>query len=173
MEEIWKEIPGYEGCYEVSNQGRVRSLDRETRNGKCSFIRKGRLINGSLNSFGYKTVSLRLNNNLKSFLVHQLVAIAFLNHKPDGYKIVVDHINCIKTDNRLENLQLISNRENISKDRKNGSSKYTGVSWNKQRNKWRSNIQINGKNKHLGYFNCETAAFLAYQAELSKISVKN
>jgi ribosomal protein L15E len=72
--------------------------------------------------------------------------MAFLNHTPCGYKIVVDHIdNNIKTDNRLENLQLITQRENVSKDIKNTSSKYIGVCWHKKAKKWRSSIQINGK----------------------------
>lgn len=173
MEEIWKEVPGYEGLYEVSSQGRVRSLDRVTCNRRGSFIRKGKILKPRLNH-GYKVVDLHSNKKRRTFRVHQLVAMAFLGHKPDGtQEVVVDHINNNKQDNRLENLQLISQRENASKDKKGCSSKYTGVSWDKQANKWKSYIKIKGKQKNLGYFKCETAAFLAYQAELSKISVEN
>jgi len=232
--EIWRKVVGYEEHYEVSSLGRVRSLDRVTCNRRGSFTRKGRVLNGTVDLHGYKIVGLRLKNKGKTFKVHQLVAITFLGHKPDGHKIVVDHINNIKTDNRLENLQLISARENTSKDRK-GSSKYTGVSliksrgkwqsmiqisgkqkslgcfdteeeasqyyqdalksieegtevrtnvnkksskykgvtWDKQMHKWRSSAWINGKTKFLGLFNCETAAYLARQAKLSQLSVEN
>jgi hypothetical protein len=85
-----------------------------------------------------------------------LVAMAFLNHKPDGtHKIVVDHINNNKLDNRVVNLQLISQRENLSKDRKDGTSKYVGVCWKKSRNKWQVDIKIDGKRKYLGLFTDE------------------
>jgi hypothetical protein len=93
--------------------------------------------------------------------------MAFLNHKPNGHVLVVDHINNNRADNRLENLQIITQRENSSKDKK-GVSKHTGVFWNKQNTKWHAQIQINGKKKHLGYFKCETAAHLSYQRKLKE-----
>jgi len=166
--EIWKELPGFEGYYEVSNQGRVRSLDRKAWNGKCYRLSKGRVLNPVLTN-GYKRVVLYSNKKKKTFSVHQLIAIAFLSHEPCGYKIVVDHINNVKTDNRLENLQLISQRENSSKDKKGCSSKYTGVSWKKQNNKWISSIVIKGKIKHLGYFDTEEEANKYYQDALKAI----
>jgi hypothetical protein len=93
--------------------------------------------------------------------------MAFLNHKPDGTnKIVVDHINNIKTDNRLVNLQLISQRENTSKDKKNGTSQYTGVCWKKSKNKFEAQININNKYKYLGLFTDEYEAHLAYEKAL-------
>ena len=97
------------------------------------------------------------------------MAIEFLGHIPDGHKIVCDHKNNIKTDNRLENIQLIPNRENCTKDRKPGSSKYTGVCWYISTNKWVAKIYLNGKKKHLGYFKSEYKAHLAYQKALSSI----
>ena len=107
---------------------------------------------------------VRMKNGNKS--VHQLVAMAFLGHVPCGHKIVVDHINHDKLNNRLENLQLITNRENCSKDVKNKSSKYTGVSWDKARNKWVSQIKINGKTVPLGRYKCELVASIVYQKKL-------
>jgi hypothetical protein len=99
--------------------------------------------------------------------VHTLVAMVFLNHKPDGTnKICVDHINNIKTDNRLVNLQLITNRENTSKDKKDGTSKYVGVCWQKSKNKWMAQINIDDKKKYLGYFTDEHEAHLVYQKAL-------
>jgi len=111
-------------------------------------IRKERIIKPQKNTHGYLSVGLSFNGFLKNFCIHQLVAVAFLNHKMDGtYKIVVDHINNIKTDNRVGNLQLITSRENSSKE-KRGTSQYTGVSWNKKIQKWNSFISINRKNKN-------------------------
>ena len=159
MKEVFKDIPNYEGLYQISNLGRLKSLK----------FNKERILKPTVGGNGYLFVNLCCEGKLKPITVHQLVAIAFLNHTPCGYKIVVDHINCDEQDNRLENLQLISQRENSSKDRKGGASKYTGVSWHKTYNKWISAIRINGKKKHLGYFKCELEASEAYQSKLKEI----
>jgi hypothetical protein len=96
------------------------------------------------------------------------MAYTYLNHKPCGYKYVIDHINSVKNDNRLENLRIITHRQNCLKDR-TGKSKYIGVSWDKASEKWRSRIQINGKSKNLGSYNCELKAHYVYMQELKKI----
>jgi hypothetical protein len=114
-------------------------------------------------------VSLKINGLRKSFLVHQLVAVAFLGHSPDGHKTVVDHINNDKLDNRLCNLQLISQRENASKDSKRKYSSFLGVTWNHTANKWMSQITVSGKNKYLGVFEDEIEAANAYNLALEKI----
>tara|TARA_R110000744_G_scaffold103907_1_gene199082 strand:+ start:127 stop:609 length:483 start_codon:yes stop_codon:yes gene_type:complete len=158
MNEIWKEIEGFKD-YEVSNLGRVKSL-------KCN---KERFLKpNSGKSSGYLKVNLYKNTKMKTRRIHQLIAIAFLNHNPDGYKLVVAHINNVKTDNRLENLQLITHRENISKDTK-GLNKYTGVSWSKLNKNWIARIRINGKNKNLGRFTNELKASEAYQKALKEL----
>ena len=69
--------------------------------------------------------------------------------------------------NNVNNLQVITKRENSSKDKK-GISKYTGVTFNKKTNKWRSQIWINGQNKTLGSFDDELEAHRAYQKELQQ-----
>ena len=169
QQEIFKDIPDYEGIYQVSSLGNVKSLK----------FGKEKILTPCFNSVGYLTVNLYKNGNIKMFQIHQLVAITFLNHKLDGTnKIVVDHINNISTDNRLENLQVISRRENLSKDKKNTTSKYTGVVWHKTNKKWLAKITINGKRKHLGYFINEIDAHDAYQNTLKyldeiKIKSKN
>ena len=165
--EIWKDVPGYEGIYQVSDMGNVKSLSREVlRNGKYPIIIKEKILKPVLNSNGYLILGLSKNGFIKKITVHTLVAMAFFNHKPDGtHKIVVDHINNNKLDNRLVNLQLISQRENSSKDKK-GTSQYTGVRLIKSTNKWRTDIRINGNKKFLGLFTDEYEAHLVYQKAL-------
>lgn len=154
-EEIWKELPGYEGFYEVSNLGRVKSFKR---------YKKGKVLNLSKNDSGYLRVGLRKNNKCKTKKVHQLVAIAFLNHTPCGYKIVIDHIDNDPLNNRLDNLQLITQRENSSKDR---STEVTGV--RKQGENFIARIKINGKLLHLGMFPNIEEASLYYKNAVKSI----
>jgi hypothetical protein len=163
--EIWKGIPGYEGSYEVSSFGNVRSLDRLSSVGHKL---KGRMLKKSLNGVGYYVVNLH-NGKQKTNNVHVLVASAFLGHVQSGYTgLVVDHIDNNPLNNKLDNLQLITQRHNTSKDRK-GSSKYTGVTWYKKSSKWISRIRIKGRVKHLGYFKNELEAKEAYEIELKKL----
>ena len=159
--EEWRKLPSNEN-YLVSNLGRVQVLPRISKNGKKL---KGRILNPYLAIRKYLVVTIKD----KQRTVHQLVCETFMEHKPCGHKLVVDHINNIKTDNRLINLQLISQRENSSKDIKIGTSKYVGVSLNKSSKKWKSQIKIKGKRKHLGTFNCELLAAQAYQTKLNQI----
>ena len=117
--EQWEPIKGYEGLYEISNMGRVKSLSREVKVGRNGT----RLVDERILSvFGgkivYKLANLCKNGKIKSKAVHVLVAEAFLGHIPDGHKMVVDHINGDKHDNRLENLQVISHAENVAKGMK-------------------------------------------------------
>lgn len=158
-EEIWKEYK-LAPDYSVSNKGRVKVKARVGKNGKKY---KARTLKQTPDSYVYSMVLI----NRKPRAVHQLMAEVFLDHKPCGLEIVVDHKNNIPSDNRLENLQLITNRENLSKDKKGGTSKYVGVSWYKATNKWLAQIRINGKQKNLGYFTDELEASKAYQTALS------
>ena len=157
--EIWRVLPSNEN-YLISDLGRVQVLPRITKTGRKE---KGKMLKPYLSDKGYYRVQIAG----KTKKVHQLVAEAFLDHKPCGMNLVVDHINNVRTDNRVSNLQLISHRENISKDRKGGTSKYVGVCWYKKSNKWRSEITINGKGKVLGYFYSEEEAAKYYQDALT------
>ena len=159
--EVWKDIPEFEN-YQVSNLGNVRSLNyRQT--GKIKVLMK------YINNRNRYTLNLyKQGKRFANRNISVLVAMAFLNHKPCGNKLVVDHINNISTNDKLYNLQIISHRLNCTKDRKR-TSKYVGVTWDKRRNKWVSVIQINGKSKFLGCYVNEKNASKAYQNELRKL----
>jgi hypothetical protein len=167
MQEIFKDIPDYEGLYQVSNLGNVKSLSRHyLKKGKYPSISKEKILKYNIMSSGYYSLSLYKEGKGKSIKIHQLVAMAFLNHKPNGYKIVVDHINNNKLDNRLENLQIISNRENASKNTKKKSSIYTGVFFRQPQKKFTALIRINNKLINLGSYSNELEAHETYQNAL-------
>lgn len=165
--EIWKDVVGYKGLYQVSNLGRIKGLNRERRHwrGGISTL-KERVLKAYKNKGGYLILNLCANGECKTKYYHKLVAAAFLNHTPCCFKLVINHINFNKQDNRLENLEIVTSRKNSSYRKIKGTSKYTGVSWNKKSKKWDSMIRINGKKKRLGYFTNELEASEAYQKEL-------
>ena len=167
--EVWKSIKNYEGIYEISNLGRVKSLKRIVKKEIHNINVSEKILKQTLNINKYLMVSLNKNGIKKNVKVHLLVAESFLNHKTDNtHKIVVDHIDNDKTNNKLENIQLITNRENCSKE-KRGFSKYTGVGYAKREKKWRAYISINNKFIHLGYFKSEIEAHNCYQNKLKNL----
>lgn len=110
---IWKDIPGYEGIYQASIDGYIRSVDRKVvRSDGVTQILKGVVLSQSLNQSGYYNVSLRKNGKAKSFLVSRLVAFTFIDN-PDRLP-EVNHKNEIKTDNRVENLEWITRQDNCN-----------------------------------------------------------
>jgi hypothetical protein len=169
MEEIWKDIPEYEGLYQVSNLGNIKSLPKEWFTGFGFKKHNGMILKATKSSNGYYGVRLSKNSIIKTHLIHKLVAMAFLNHKPSGFKLVIDHINDDKLDNQVENLQIVTQRFNTYKTQGKYSSKYKGVAWNRFINKWMAYIKLNGKNKHLGFFDCELKAHQAYQDALKSL----
>jgi len=98
--EIWKDVVGYEGLYQVSNLGRVKN------------ILKDRFLSQSVNTkkFGYYRLVLKNSEGEKHFLVHRLVATAFLGNPPKGYH--TNHKNGNTFDNRMENLEWVTAKEN-------------------------------------------------------------
>lgn len=112
--EIWKDVVGYEGKYMVSNMGRVKSLNYALR-GRENVMKP----NFTSKSNGYLFVNLRKNGKSKKNLIHRMVYDAFIGNLPEfivtqkgDERMEVNHINENKTDNRLENLELITCRQN-------------------------------------------------------------
>jgi len=170
--EVWKDIPNYEGFYQASNLGNIKSLERMVKHWPSGLkIVKERILKANPNTQGYLSLWINKDSISKKIQVHKLVAIAFLNHVPNGYEIVVNHKDFNILNNKLSNLELVSQRENANRKHLKSTSKYTGVYWYKRDKKWKSRIQINGKNKNLGTFENEHDAHLAYQKELDKIKI--
>ena len=128
IEEIWKDIKGYEGYYQVSNLGRIKSLDRMKNNQYNEYFMSGRILKSSIiKDKGYCRVSLNNGKGRKSKRVHRLVAEAFipnLENKPE-----VNHIDGNKLNNCADNLEWCTNKENIEHSIKTGLRKnYKGCS---------------------------------------------
>jgi len=166
--EEWKPIKGYEGIYEISSFGRVKSLDRQIKenSGKIRF-KKGKLLALSINTRGYLFTSLSKNSKIKSFTTHKLVSIAFLNHIPSGMTVVIDHLNNNKLDNFYKNLKQTSQRENTSRYKKSNLNNSLGVT--KNGNNYRSSVFFNGSTLNLGVFKTQEEASEYYQNALKSI----
>lgn len=109
--EEWRKIQGYEDDYEVSNLGRVRSIDRIShRIDGTDMFRAGKVISSQDNGRGYLMVNLYKYNKGKRFYIHRLVAQAFIRNS-NSFP-VVDHINSVRDDNRAINLEWVSTEEN-------------------------------------------------------------
>lgn len=108
MKEVWKPIEGYEGLYEVSNLGRVRSL--ELRNGSGRH-QKVAILSSTDNGHGYKIIGLRINGKRKNHYVHRLVAQAFVPN-PDNLP-VVDHVDHNRWNNFANNLRWMTQGDNV------------------------------------------------------------
>ena len=154
---IWKSIDGFDK-YRISNKGDVKSF----------YGVLPRILKPKTDRYGYFGVRLIKDGKGKSFRPHMLVAMAFLGHIPDGTnKLVVNHINLNKKDNRVENLEIISHRENTNLKHIKHSSQYTGVSFEKSTNKWRAVIYLNHKWINIGRYKSEIDAHNAYQGKLA------
>ena len=164
--EIFKDVKGYEGYYQVSNIGNVKSLVRKGR-------KKELVLKPSKDKDGYYYVVFCYKRTSKVVKIHQLVAIAFLNHIPNMYNgFIVDHIDNNPLNNNVENLQLITARENCSKDKK-GNNKYTGVFYDKRYNNFLSRIRIGNEKVHLGCFEKDIDASNMYQLALLNLNKYN
>lgn len=164
--EIYKDVPGYEGLYQVSNIGNVMSF----KNGRHGLKTTGKLLKPQIDNYGYYKVMLCVDKTVRNFKIHQLVAMAFLGHKPDGYKITVDHIDKNPLNNNVNNLQLLTSTQHFTKD-KLGTG--LGCCFVKKRNNWRAEIGINYKNIYLGSFSTKEEASAMYQKALKNKHLYN
>lgn len=117
MTETWKDIKEYEGVYQISNLGNVKSLDRILKNRWGSYTRRGGIM--TINKCNrYSAINLFVNWKFKHCKIHRLVATAFIpnpENKPE-----VNHINCNRYDNRVENLEWCTASENMQHAKRMG-----------------------------------------------------
>ncbi|MDO7487023.1 NUMOD4 motif-containing HNH endonuclease [Peribacillus frigoritolerans] len=114
--EIWKNLSeiGFES-YEVSSFGRIRSLDRYSRaKGGSKQLRKGKILAQRTDKDGYKQVTLWKDGKHKTYQSHRLVALAFIHNYSPNEKIEVHHINNIRDDNNISNLEWVTHAENMA-----------------------------------------------------------
>lgn len=111
INEEWCDIPGYEGLYQVSNCGRVKSFDCITHNQYSTYIKRGRILSLHLDSKGYYQARLTKGGKIQGFGVHRLVLSAF-DRLPEQNE-VCNHKDCCPTNNRLENLEWVTHDENM------------------------------------------------------------
>ena len=125
-------------------------------------------------SCGHKRKDGYLQTHFKCvhYLTHRLVWIFVYDEHPDGY---LDHINGNRSDNRIENLRIVTKKQNAEnrKKRQNKSSKFKGVCFRKDSNKWTAQIGSNYKLKHLGYFETEELAYEAYKKAAELLHTRN
>ena len=113
MNEEWRPIGGYEGLYEVSNLGRVRSVDRYVKSkGESYWLRKGKMLSPAKDKNGYLKVNLYCNGKCKTINVHRLVAQEFIPN-PDNLP-QINHKDEDKTNNRVDNLEWCDAKYNIN-----------------------------------------------------------
>jgi hypothetical protein len=141
MVEIWKDIEGYEGLYQVSNKGRVKSLDRETvdKNGTVNRY-KSKMLSPGQNKHGYKFCYLYKDLKRKLMPIHQLVAKGFVENKDN--KPHVNHKDGIKQNNTPENLEWCTPSENIK------HAYDMGLNYNSEKQKRLTSLANRGEKCH-------------------------
>ncbi len=177
VEEVWKDIEGYDGYYQISNLVRVRSWNgdkKELKNRLETPIILAHLNQGQ----GYLAVILAKNKVARQHKIHRLVATYFIPN-PNNYEFV-NHINFDRKDNRIENLEWVSRRENITHGilNKKTASKYPGVTrYNDKRAPkskfWRARIVVDKKEIFLGLHKEEIDAYNAVLAYMDKFGIIN
>lgn len=169
MEEIWKDIPDYDGSYQVSNWGQVKSLCY-----RWGLRKEPLLMNPTIDNVGYLTIGL-YKDKKKTWRIHQLVAMAFLGHQPNGYETVINHIDNNPLNNHVNNLEILKKDGGISASRKNSSchKEDIGVFWRTARQKWQASICIDNKKMYLGMSDNKQDVLDIYQKALANQHLYN
>lgn len=178
QKEIWKDIKGYEGLYQISNYGRVKALPKKitwVQKDGVECFRLAKTIILKENRQFYATVKLCNNGAFERVTIHYLVASHFLKNA-NNYKYI-NHIDGDKFNNHYSNLEFCTARENKSHsiDKSKTSSQYTGVYLKKGHisKPWAAGINFDGKNLHLGYYPTEIEAHNAYLEALNRNNLNN
>lgn len=169
MSETWKDISGFEGIYQISDAGNLRSLDRTVLNTRSggSYVVKGQVLKPRKDKDGYLMTDLWKAGKPLTVKVHRLVAAAFT----PGLAPEVDHINGQRDDNRSANLRWATPSQNKanSHTRKNKSG-VVGVRYiDGKKNPWQAYGSINGKFKSLGHFPTKQLATAARQKHIEEV----
>lgn len=157
--EIFKDVIGFEERYAISNYGRLKAKSYLKSNHKGKHYTKEKILKIAINKHGYYFQKLHFNDKIKTFKIHQLVAMMFLDHVPNGHNIYVDHIDQNKLNNHVDNLRIVTPSMSVLNRNIIKTSKYPYVSFDEKRNKWIVRKTINGKYKFLGRFNTEIEAY--------------
>ena len=165
--EIWKDVNSHIGCYMISNLGNVKSLKRGGNE-----TARDRIMKPGVSKRHY-FVNLFFKRKKTISQVHRLVALHFIPN-PEN-KPHVNHLDGNGLNNKVENLEWVTHRENLTHYflSKKKTSKYVGVSLVGSNNKWLSSIRLNGKKVNLGSFNTEIEASNAYQNALKENNIVN
>lgn len=169
----WRDIENYEGLYQVHKKGYVRNAD-------------GLVMKTYLNNNDYHCIKLHKDGKSKSFLVHRLVAMAWVKNKNPDKFVLVNHEDGDKNNNHYKNLVWCDNSYNILHARRLGlnpynkptigkkfgtSSKYHGVTWDKSRSKWKSYIRHDNKQWYPKRFDTEKEAAKHYNWILDELGL--
>lgn len=119
--EVWKDVPGFEGLYQASTHGRIRSLNRTRKTPGATRKNKGRILKPGLAGQGYAFVSLSRYNVGKSDYIHRIIWRTFKGPIPVDWEI--NHIDCDRTNNHLKNLEVGSRQHNFEHAMRNGLNK--------------------------------------------------
>lgn len=158
MEEIWKDVIGYEGLYQISNYGNIKSLKKWIRQYN-KYINKEKLLKPCVNKIGYYVVVLYKNKNKRSHLLHRLIAEAFIPN-PEN-KPQINHIDGNKMNYNISNLEWCTQSENMIHAFKNGLEKPNKPMLNRKGNKnplSKKVIQFDLNNNFINEYNSYTEA---------------
>lgn len=160
---------GIETNFLATKCGRVKKIRVDWLKLKLDNLGEIDFSKKKLHPGGYQYVKVQIKGlERRTLQIQQIIAGTFLNYKFGG-KLVVDHINSIKIDNRLDNLRVVTNRENVSKEKAQKKGLPAGVSFFKRTKKFKAYITYNYKQIHLGYFKNPIDAHQAYLNKLKTL----